>query len=901
MIPRCGAAALRRLCLAFLACSLAAPAAADPTVQEIRDHAQQAFDELDREAGETKAPEARPDKPAPRPRPKPAAPAEPRAPAQPPAVSSAAAGSGAEFRPRFYQAAAFPAGAASQVKLEDGASLSVPAGALSAAAKASLERLDLSGPSEDSVRVYDARVEGAALGKPATLSLPLEGDVGAPEVLHYDSAKRRWERLIGTLSADSRSVSVEMRSFSPVAISQAGPFERLSGTMTRRPPVAPLEVPYYHQGETMWCWAAALTMLEGYRSRATKIWELAAYFGVGPHDGLSLPAPRLNAYLSAQCPACKSEYKVFFRQGSVDAYIKAQLDQGRPVWLDIRAALHALVAVGYDADNVYVHEPYGSLIAQTRGIGALSAAYQDSLHGLPLAAYAIPWARFDSDVWDAILHNLTMTDDVIHWQGGRLNPVYLLLPSVYAVTLSAPASANKPLSVSLFPQDQKWPSFELFHSARDNKAKAPVSFHWDGRLPGGFTFRHPLDKAGAGTLCNGDVLESIKPLLSNSSDRELEAELRVVFDGKILARKSVKAAPRLAQVPVAIPEREFDERLRLVESPVALGAHELAVEAWHGGALMDRAALRVKVAPASVTGTKAREDAVGELIVSWEKNPEEAFKDADIVYRVKRSPGLGRADEILLGETEPGAHRFKARPEDKREGQLYSVWAYDRKSKLESQYAVYRAAEKDGPAASEEWRLVETSFEVWDGKTVEDGRRVFASGRSAQTPSKLSRWSVGPGEFSFFNSSTSFKISARWDKMPETLVTGKTVKFALEASIEGPQSAEVGIGPVGAMCEWSIKMTNEDPSVRKLGLGFQKCDGEAPPAFHRIDLAGAAGKPRVQSGRMELELGIRKTSFTAKAKPGDVGSSLFLEMNAGNLAKVHWTFQKAAPSLKPPA
>jgi len=255
----------------------------------------------------------------------------------------------------------------------------------------------------------------------------------------------------------------------------------------------------------------------------------------------------------------------------------------------------------------------------------------------------------------------------------------------------------------------------------------------------------------------------------------------------------------------------------------------------------------------------------------------------------------------LLGETEPGAHRFKARPEDKREGQLYSVWAYDRKSKLESQYAVYRAAEKDGPATSEEWRVVETSFEVWDGKTVEDGRRVFTDGRSAQTPSKLSRWSIGPDEFSFFNSSTSFKISARWDKMPETLQIGKTVRFTLEASIDGPQSAEVGMGPVGAMCEWSIKMTNADASVRKLGLGFQKCDGEAPPAFHRIDLAGGAGKPKVQSGRMELELAIRKTPFTTKAKPGDVGSSLFLELNAGNLAKVHWTFQKVVPSIKPPA
>ncbi|MBI4371826.1 MAG: C39 family peptidase [Elusimicrobia bacterium] len=928
----------------LFALSLAAVLGAGAAAQTVRENAQKAFDELDREAGEQSPPPAarkpEPSRPArvkPAEPPKPESPAKPKPPAAPeapvkseppaktqPAVkppaqaapaaaaappeistSAAAANPGVEFVSRLRAKGNLAAGTESRLSLADGASLTVPAGALDVSVEGSLERLDAASAAEDFLRVYDVRLGGASLRKKASLVLPLEGDAPLGEVLHYDEARKRWEPVPAALSADKKSVALALDRFSPVAISQPGRLGKEPAAASASGKKAgPLEVPYYHQGSTMWCWAAAMSMLEGYYGRMTKIWEPAAHFQMGPHEGLYLPAPRLSAYLREKCPACAAEYKIFYLQSSLDAYVRSQLDQGRPVWVDLTSAVHAVVAVGYDADDIYVHDPSGALIAQTRGIRALDSAYQawgaGALKGINLGAYAIAWDKWDFSVWDAIRRNLAMPDDKVHWQWGHLNPVRLLVPSVYAVSLSAPAGARKPLSLTLFPAEESPASFGVAHSARDNAAKLDVGFHWDGRAPGGTAFRHVGDPHRAGMLCNGDSIEFVRPFVSNTSDHNLPAELTVLLDGRAVARKALTLERRLVHVPVMIPDTEFLQPVRFLEAPVPLGPHELAFELASGGKTMDRAALAVTVAPEQVAGVKVREDAAGEATVSWDANAEEKMPDADIVYRVFRTPRMDRNFGKRLGETEPGQHRLKIKAEDKLKGQYYTVWAHDRKTGLGSQYAVYRQIEKDAPAGPEEWTLVETSFEVWDGKTMEDGQRAFSAGRSALTPSKLSSWKIDENEFSFFNSSSQFKISARWDAMPKSVTLGKSFPFALEASIDGPQSANIGFTPVGPMCEWDIALKNADPAVKSLSLGLQKCDGAVPPRVFRIDLAGGKDKPKVQSAKMEFALTVRKTHYTSKSGPGET-APLFLEVNCGNLAKIHWAFQKAspAPAAKP--
>ena len=271
--------------------------------------------------------------------------------------------------------------------------------------------------------------------------------------------------------------------------------------------------------------------------------------------------------------------------------------------------------------------------------------------------------------------------------------------------------------------------------------------------------------------------------------------------------------------------------------PVKLGT-ELAVGVWSASPHRSRGLPSV----APLRETSVREDGSGELVIVGTRS--ESFKDAELVYRVVGSPGWERKGEKLLGDREPGKHRFKIQADEKKAGQSYSVWAHDRKSGLTSQYAVYREPEKDAPAASNDWVLVETSFEVWDGKTMDEGGRVFSSGRSAETPTKLSRWSIGPEEFSFFNSSTQFKSSARWDKMPENSRQAR-------ASASSPRLIEGLQMQVSRPCRLHVRMVDQDdepdPAVRNWAWASPNATGGVSPSIASICRGGQARSSRRNS------------------------------------------------------
>lgn len=133
-----------------------------------------------------------------------------------------------------------------------------------------------------------------------------------------------------------------------------------------------LQVPYYHQGSSNWCWATSLSMVLSYYGETKKPWQIAADLDMPLSEGLApqtVTSGNFERYLERD-----------FNGGVVDAWNQAAfynyfdnlkdavipaLQSGNPVWLGSFARKHAIVVTGYDGtantDHVFVHDPNGTI------------------------------------------------------------------------------------------------------------------------------------------------------------------------------------------------------------------------------------------------------------------------------------------------------------------------------------------------------------------------------------------------------------------------------------------------------------------------------------------------------------------------------------------------------------
>jgi hypothetical protein len=132
----------------------------------------------------------------------------------------------------------------------------------------------------------------------------------------------------------------------------------------------PLEVPYYSQGSTSYCWAASLQMVaEAVRhSQIREIFSIMGAAGIdegglGPLGAANYPS--ISGLMSAHTGAYPernywpSEFLIS-NNDTLITYIRRQVGiMGHPVALISAANEHACVVVGYEGKDFYVHDPAG--------------------------------------------------------------------------------------------------------------------------------------------------------------------------------------------------------------------------------------------------------------------------------------------------------------------------------------------------------------------------------------------------------------------------------------------------------------------------------------------------------------------------------------------------------------
>jgi hypothetical protein len=126
-----------------------------------------------------------------------------------------------------------------------------------------------------------------------------------------------------------------------------------------------LQVPYYNQGSTNYCWACALNMIcEAARHiDPEETFSIVGATGIG-NDGVYASTLRFNSTLATIVRARTSTdperrilHTLELGNYRIIGALKREIGRGHPVELFPTSINHAVTIVGYDPDSFYVHNP----------------------------------------------------------------------------------------------------------------------------------------------------------------------------------------------------------------------------------------------------------------------------------------------------------------------------------------------------------------------------------------------------------------------------------------------------------------------------------------------------------------------------------------------------------------
>jgi uncharacterized protein YvpB len=140
-----------------------------------------------------------------------------------------------------------------------------------------------------------------------------------------------------------------------------------------------LSVPYYNQGDTNWCLYYCLAMMYDLNNCSVKPWEIAESFGSGhsetfteqyiPYDNSLQEHAKRTANLNMK----KTIWGYNLGQFDADNFnevIRNSIDRGQPILMAFQYKVadgtkegHAILAVGYDDEYIYLTDPSGAITA----------------------------------------------------------------------------------------------------------------------------------------------------------------------------------------------------------------------------------------------------------------------------------------------------------------------------------------------------------------------------------------------------------------------------------------------------------------------------------------------------------------------------------------------------------
>ncbi len=526
------------------------------------------------------------------------------------------------------------------IELDDRTRLVIPPDALPRDAKVTLRRLANPGPEGRTMTITDVDVDGVTLEADAALTLPCpEGKKAGYrfQVRHVHDG-----RMVELPCRDDPArgvVEVRTRKFSPFLVlileaaaylAVADPFDlswqRFNEVVAVNPVDPPLVVPFYHQGQANWCWAATAQMvLKAYgKDKGFEIWDLAHYLGKDVHSGIKLGdviAGKLDDIFRDKAGLPTEGTKTgWFNTAELGLYIIEQLRYRRPVWINLYGENHVWVLVGFNKDNIFLHDP---------------AELGDN-------SIPIPWKAF------------------FEVCAKTVNPAKAF-GAISTLTVQRPLPDPQPVTVSVLPAGLKFthPKPSWLNINQD------LLFAWDGKADTGYRFDAGFGVDPQYATWSDRVFLSV--FLANSATSAQQVELFASLGGSPVPvqLKQFKKLPNLPMKGLNANTVEIDPKgvgalpnlfgltgadLRgALGASVAPGVHDFVVEARVGGRTMDQVTIRVRVGPGQPQNVKLTENG---RTVQWDAV---AHADKYIVCKVRagqfaKEMGVN-FKEGLVGET----------------------------------------------------------------------------------------------------------------------------------------------------------------------------------------------------------------------------------------------------------
>lgn len=381
-----------------------------------------------------------------------------------------------------------------RVGLADGTAAVFPPGAVQGTTQVTVARREVSsyldGASATGRTVIRFEAGVTSFAQDVEIRVPLPADLTPADSLHVTAGVI--DDTTGAITVVHPSIqTLEGKPFVVVKTRHFSDwiFEWLGGG--KRPPASagPLEIPYYNQGESGYCWATSLQMV----TRAVRhdetytIPEIVGRMGID-EGGITSISFRLSPTI-AQIVKDRTGVRPtrqtwdWVNANQMKEYLKREIGlERRPVALFATMWNHAVVVVGYDGDTFILHDP-----ASTR-----------------------TEVGYEARPWSAIGGAMGVTD----------NFVTLVAPVPFATTTS-------PVRVNVLPR-----AFRVSKpSTGADDPSAVYHYRWDHGRTGGYAFRHATSDEGVETLPGGVRTLSVDGdvQLSNASRSE-PAEVSVWMD-----------------------------------------------------------------------------------------------------------------------------------------------------------------------------------------------------------------------------------------------------------------------------------------------------------------------------------------------------------------------------------
>jgi peptidase C39-like protein/glucodextranase-like protein len=351
-----------------------------------------------------------------------------------------------------------------------------------------------------------------------------------------------------------------------------------------------LEVPYYTQDGSGWCWATSCAMmLEAYGFRI-KPWRIAADFDKAYDEGLSWLEyghefhDYLENYFNDGFNDAWNCDPFYFNDSSIKDKIVEVLSSGHPIWAVYYVELfpvpkpHAIVITGYDglgdSDHIFVHDPSYSFA----GIGG------DRVYGV------CTWTDFFSKL--------------------NQNPITGDLNLMYARPNKLELYPNRgPLSVEVEPD------YLIFKSDGSENQNKCLLFKWDGQEPyDGYRYEPgsedvdwPLDDDGDAYEYGYKALQTstldVKPTYSYSSLSSGDIAFRYKYSIYSVPEYSLVKGPVFTDLSPVITEPtsgnlvgdNYDYILPMCDLPEGVYKLEVAITDETGVQVYDKCSFKFGV------------------------------------------------------------------------------------------------------------------------------------------------------------------------------------------------------------------------------------------------------------------------------------------------------------------